>query len=419
MNTQVLRSKFIFPVSAPPIHDGAILIKDNRIHAVGTWQCIRKSFLYDQVFDIGNSALLPAAINAHTHLELTSLANAIPADTPFIDWILSLVKARKAQSTNELVASLEQGIDLVHSFVTAAVGDIATNESIVERLAQDNLAGIVYYELLGTDPQQAGTILEQAQQKLAQWQKHYQKTDFQFGLSLHSPYTTSPELLQQTAIWCKNNTIPLSIHVAESVDETEFLSKGSGEIPNKLYRAAGWPPQPFVIPKCTSIRYLDKLNVLDANPLLIHGVQATDEDLEILKRKQITVVHCPRSNTQLMNGRFRLAHFLEAGIKVCLGTDSLASCPSLSLWEEMQAAWNMHTQAGDNISPHLYLSCATLHGAYALDLADKYGSIEKGKRAMFGVAALDSFPKYGSRDTEKVLLNLMTGECQVGNLPIF
>lgn len=418
MNTQVLRAKFIFPVSAPPIHDGAILIKDNHIQAVGSWHNIRKSYLYDQVYDIGNSALLPAAINAHTHLELTSLANAIPANTPFIDWILSLVKARKAQSTNELVASLEQGIDMVHSFVTAAVGDIATNESIVERLAQDHLAGIVYYELLGTEPQQAGTILEQAQQKLAQWQKHYQKTDFQFGLSLHSPYTTSPELLQQTANWCKKNSTPLSIHVAESVDETEFLFNGSGEIPNKLYRAAGWPQQPFPIPKCSSIRYLNKLNVLDARPLLIHGVQATDEDLDILKRKEITVVHCPRSNTQLMNGRFRLAHFMEAGIKVCLGTDSLASCPSLSLWEEMQAAWNIHTQAGDNISPHMYLTCATLHGACALDLADKYGSLEKGKRALFGVAALDSYPEYGSCDMEKVLENLMTGECQVGNLSL-
>jgi len=413
----VIRAKYIFPVSAPPIYDGAVLIKDRYIRAVDTWEHIRKSYLCDEIHDIGNGILMPAAVNTHTHLELTCLADAIPANTPFIDWILSLVKARNALSVPEMVASLEEGVHQIQAYATAAAGDIATGEAIVEQLAQTSLAGIVYYELLSLDPNKADTILEQAKQKRAYWQQRYSRADFQFGLSLHSPYTASAELLHKTANWCKKNHVPLSIHTAESLDESEFLLQGDGEIPNKLYRAAGWEQLPFPIPKCSPIDYLNQLGVLDAKPLLIHVVHTDEDDLGILKRKNIAVAHCPRSNLQLMNGRFRLAEFLKAGIKVSFGTDSLASCPSLSIWEEMQKAWEIHTHAGDNIAPELYLACATLNGAEALALAHKYGSIEPGKIALFGVASLDNFPKYSSGDMDKVLMNLMTGECQIGNLP--
>lgn len=418
MATWVLRAKYIFPVTAPPIFDGAVLIKDQHILAVDTWQHIRTTYLYDEIYDIENGALLPAALNTHTHLELTTLADAVPLNTPFIDWILSLVKARKALSAQEMVASLEAGVAMLRTNATVAVGDIATGDHLVERLAQTDLAGIVYYELLGLDPQQANIILEQAQHKIAYWQNNYQKADFHFGLSLHSPYTASAELLQKTALWCKQNHIPLSIHTAESMAESEFLLDGRGEVLNKLYPAAGWDKLPFIIPKCTPVDYLNQLNVLDAKPLLIHMVQATPDDLDILKRKKITVAHCPRSNLHLMNGRFRLADFLNAGIKVSLGTDSLASCPTLSIWEEMQAAWEIHTQAGDTISPHQYLACATLNGAEALALSNLYGSIEPGKKAHFGVASLDEHASYGRSDRDKVLMNLMTGQCQIGTLPV-
>jgi cytosine/adenosine deaminase-related metal-dependent hydrolase len=417
-NRKVLRAKFIFPVSTPPIRDGAIIVRDNRIEAVGTWQDIRKSFTYSKFFDLGDSVILPAAINAHTHLELTSLGNTISENTPFVDWILSLVKARKALSQEDFVSSAEQGINMVKSFVTAAVGDIATIDSSVEKLAQDSLSGIVYYELLGVDPEKAPIILKNAQQKLSLWRKCFKGTNIRFGLSLHTPFTTSPELLSSTARWCQSNKIPLSIHIAESRDETQFLFDGSGAIPDKLYQMAGWPRQPFTIPGCSPITYLDKLKVLDAQPLLIHGVQATTDDIKILRRKNIAVVHCPRSNTQLMNGRFRLAEFLASGIKVCLGTDSLASCPSLSIWEEMQAAWDMHNKVGENISPQNYLACATLHGAQALAVDKNYGSIEIGKTALFGLASLENCSAYESNDSDRILTLLMTGASQIANLPV-
>ncbi|HAT8179713.1 TPA: amidohydrolase family protein [Legionella pneumophila] len=415
---KVLRAKFIFPVSAPSIRNGAIIVRDNRIEAVGAWQDIRKSITYSEIFDLGDSVILPAAINAHTHLELTSLGHTIPENTPFVDWILSLVKARKTLSPKDLVVSAEQGINMVKSFVTAAVGDIATIDSIVEKLAQDTLSGVVYYELLGIDPEKAPSILKNAQQKLTLWQKCFKDTKLRFGLSLHTPFTTSPELLRSTARWCQSNNVPLSIHVAESLDETQFLFDGSGAIPDKLYQMAGWPRQPFTIPGCSPITYLHKLKVLDARPLLIHGVQATMDDIKLLQRKHIAVVHCPRSNMRLMNGRFRLAEFLESGIKVCLGTDSLASCPSLSIWEEMQAAWDMHNKVGENISPQNYLACATLHGAQALSVDKMYGSIEVGKAALFGVASLENCSHYESNDSDQILTLLMTGASQIANLPV-
>lgn len=167
------------------------------------------------------------------------------------------------------------------------------------------------------------------------------------------------------------------MHVAESVDEIKFLQgKASGF--DRLYEKAGWDRT--WAPRVDSpFSYLEQLGLLGPRFLAVHAVQASESDLQILKKAKVAVAHCPRSNKETGAGRMRLAKFLDAGITVGLGTDSLASSPSLSMWDEMRYALRIHKR--DGVTARDVFELATLGGAKALGWEREIGTLEPGKRA--------------------------------------
>jgi 5-methylthioadenosine/S-adenosylhomocysteine deaminase len=166
------------------------------------------------------------------------------------------------------------------------------------------------------------------------------------------------------------------MHVAESPEEVEFLATGEGAIPRRLYPAVGCRVPPPRRRGRSPIEYLDGLGALAWRPLLIHAVHVDGTDLRRMAGGRVSVAHCPRSNARLSGGVAPVRDFLKHGIPVGLGTDSLASIPSLDLWDEMRAAAH-----GGRLAPGEVLEMATLGGALALGLADRVGSLEVGKRA--------------------------------------
>jgi 5-methylthioadenosine/S-adenosylhomocysteine deaminase len=113
--------------------------------------------------------------------------------------------------------------------------------------------------------------------------------------------------------------------------------------------------------------------------IAVHGVQTTDEDIDIIMKSGVSIAHCPRSNRELKVGKMPLRKFLDAGIPVGLGTDSLASSPSLNLWDEMRFAYQVHRRSG--ITPEHIIHLATFGGAKALGIDHEIGSLEPGKKA--------------------------------------
>jgi 5-methylthioadenosine/S-adenosylhomocysteine deaminase len=203
--------------------------------------------------------------------------------------------------------------------------------------------------------------------------------------------------------------MPLCIHAAESPAETAWLRDGSGEIAEVLYAAAGWPVDAHRAPGCSPIAYLGQLGVLHARPLLVHGVQVDRDDLQLLARSDAAVAHCPRSNARLGCGRLPYAAYRSADVRLALGTDSRASAPSLSLWEEMAAAYATHCAAGEELDPHDLLRLATLGGAEALGIADELGSLDAGKHARLARASLAPLDEHERTDARLVLLALAQG----------
>lgn len=167
------------------------------------------------------------------------------------------------------------------------------------------------------------------------------------------------------------------MHVAESKDELKILQGRKSEF-EKLYNAVNWDLS-WAPNAHSSIEYLNQIGILGPRLLTVHAVQINDEDIALLKQKQVPIAHCPRSNKEMHIGRMQLYKFLNHGITVGLGTDSLASSPSLNMWDEMRAAFHIHKK--DGITAEDIVGLATTGGAKALGLDTEIGTIVQGKKA--------------------------------------
>lgn len=415
---KLISARYVFPVSAEPITDGAVAIEDERILAVGPASALAGRYPSSQRRDLGAAILLPAAINAHTHLELTALEGVIPEGLDMAAWILALLRTRSTLDMPALRAAAEDGVRRSLAAGVAAVGEICTAGQSVRPIIESGLRGVVYYELLNGDPAQADETLARGQAQIARWREEYPGARVRFGLSLHAPYTVSRPLFERTAAWSRAEGVPLSIHAAESPAETQWLLDRTGPIRDTLYAGIGRPADLEAAPGLSPVRYLSAVGALSHDTLLAHGVQVDAADLALVAHSGAAVAHCPRSNTRLLNGRLPWAAYRAADVRLALGTDSLASSPSLSIWDEAAYALALHAQAGEGPTPTELLRLATLDGADALGIAHDLGSLEAGKLARLAWAPLierngPSHAQYAQYETpEQALSALISGALQ-------
>jgi aminodeoxyfutalosine deaminase len=414
----LISARFVYAVTSAPIEHGAVLVEGERILAVGPLDALAGRHPDAWRADLGEALLLPAAINAHTHLELTGLHGVIPEGLEMAAWILALLHGRGGLSDAAMRASAEEGVQRTLASGVAAVGEICSAGQSVGPVVESGLYGVVYYELLNGDPAQAEATLARGQSQLARWEAEYPGARVRFGLSLHAPYSVSRPLFERTATWCRAEGVPLCIHAAESPAETQWLRDRTGPMRDTLYAGIGRPADLEAAPGVSPIQYLRDVNALGAGTLLAHGVQVDGDDLALLSRTQTAVVHCPRSNARLLNGRLPWAAYRAAGVRLALGTDSLASSPSLSVWEEAAYAMSLHATAGEPPTTDDILRLATLDGARALGVSDELGSLEAGKRAALAWAPLAGMSDESSASAGSALAALMAGDIQARALVI-
>ncbi len=412
----LLTARYVYPVTSEPIVDGAALVSGERIVAVGPATHLAATHPDARLVTLGEAALVPAAVNAHTHLELTALEDAIPPNLDMASWILALLRARGALDDAALRASAADGVRRSLAAGVAAVGEICTAGQSIGPIVESGLRGIVYYELLSGDPTRADETLARGQAQLARWREEYPNAKVRFGISLHATYTVSAPLFEKASAWAQAEGIPLSIHAAETPAETQWLHDRTGPIRDTLYATLGIPPDQEPAARRSPMRYLSDLGALGPQTLLAHGVQVDADDLALLAATGSAVAHCPHSNTRLLNGRLPLAAYRAAGVRLALGTDSLASAPSLSLWGEAAYAADLHAGAGEPLTPTEALRLATLGGADALDIADDLGSLEPGKLALFAYAALDQLRPADRATPATALAAVMAGRATLGAL---
>ncbi|MGO8675710.1 MAG: amidohydrolase family protein [Limisphaerales bacterium] len=367
----ILRARVVLPLRQAPIADGAVLVRRNRIAAVGRWRDL--STLDHSVIDLGETALLPGLVNAHCHLDYTDMAGLFLPPRVFTDWLKLMNAAKAGWTTTDYSESWRHGARMLVRTGTTTVGDIEAVPDLLPALWQTTpLRVLSFLEMIGIGRRPVPAVLRETMARIAS----LKDGSWRPGLSPHAPYTTLPSLLRLSAAAARRRRCRIAIHVAESEPEFEMFTRRRGEMFDWLRRSER------DMSDCghgSPVEHLQRCGMLSPNLLAVHANYLGPADAGLLGRARVSVAHCPRSHLYFRHKPFPLRALRRAQVNICLGTDSLASvckkprqAVELDMFEEMRALAEK-----DAPRPLEILRMATLNGARALGLEGRVGEISR------------------------------------------
>jgi cytosine/adenosine deaminase-related metal-dependent hydrolase len=377
-------ARWIVPVTAPPIAGGTVAVDGERIAYVGS----RDGAPAGEDADLGNVLLLPGLVNAHCHLELTAMRGFLE-ELDFGDWILRLATAKRAVLTSleMLRDSARLGIAEGLRAGVTTYGDTCHSGAVVDALRDCGVRGIMYQEVFGPDPAQCDTSMGELREQVAA-ARTLETPLVRVGISPHAPYTVSDALYRAATRYALDEQLPMALHIAEAEVESLLVEQGRGRFADGL-RARGLA----VGPRGRSpIALLEGLGVLDARPLLIHCIRLADGDIDRIARSGSAVAHCPTANAKLGHGIAPVRELLDAGIRIGIGSDSVASNNRMDLLEDARLAalfQSARLARHDALPTADALRLVTVGGADVLGLADRVGSLDVGKDADLAAFSLE------------------------------
>jgi aminodeoxyfutalosine deaminase len=311
--------------------------------------------------DHGPGVIMPGLVNAHTHLSLSALFGKIEMDEGFVTWVRKLVELRRNLPPDAATAAMGAAVNRLRQTGVALVGEFGPHIPVAPALAAAGISGTIWLEFLGNEqdlpplPPPVGEVA--------------------FSYAGHAPHTASPSLLRHIKEIDRRLGRPFALHLAESKEEMEFLATGKGEWADFLQEMGRncsawgcWGRRP--------VELAAQLGLLDKDTLAVHCLLVRPEEVRLLTRSGSRLCLCPRSNWSLHGRLPDIPAFLEAGLSPALGTDSLASTESLSVFDEMRFVAGHYPM----LSPDAILAMATVNGARALGRPD-LGAISPGQTA--------------------------------------
>jgi 5-methylthioadenosine/S-adenosylhomocysteine deaminase len=378
-------ARWVVPITSPPIALGTVAVDGERIAYVGP----RIGAPPGEDLDLGNVLLLPGLVNAHCHLELTAMRGFLE-QLDFGDWILRLATAKRAvlTSLDMLRDAARLGIAEGLRAGVTTYGDTCHSGAVVDALRDCGVRGIMFQEVFGPDPAQCETSMAELRDQVAA-ARTLETPLVRVGVSPHAPYTVSDELYEAATRFALDERLPMALHIAEAEVERLLVEQGRGRFADGL-RARGIAVHPRA---GSPVALLGRLGVLEARPLLIHCVRLAAGDVERIAGSGAAVAHCPTANAKLGHGVAPIRELLDAGVRVGLGSDSVASNNRMDLLEDARLAalfQNARLARHDALTTVEALRLATLGGAMALDLDDRVGSLDVGKDADLAAFSLAS-----------------------------
>jgi cytosine/adenosine deaminase-related metal-dependent hydrolase len=371
--TRTLTARWVLPAAGPPLEGGLVTLRDDKIEAVDP----HGSRTADD--DLGNVAIIPSLVNPHTHLDLSGARGLIPPTDPdhFTDWLKGVIAYRKTRTPEQVQEDIRAGLAECMKFGTTLIGDIANGGASWRTLAEISCRAVVFFELIGLSDSKVTAEID----RFMEWRESIgpQSQTGRRGISPHAPYSVQFGLLTSSALlgW------PVSIHLAEPVFEMDLLENKAGPLVTFLDELGVWNPDAQFVDWTTIIRMSSE----ESNPfrgaanytplqrvLLIHANYLPPNTPFGSNQ---AVVYCPRTHAAFGHPPHPFREFLASGVRVCLGTDSLASNPDLDILAEARF---VHAKYPDFPGEQL-LKMVTLAGAEALGWADECGSLEQGKSA--------------------------------------
>lgn len=356
------------------IDDGAIAIKDGKIVNVGKTADMRGRTAR-QTINAAGKVIIPGLINTHTHVPM-SLFRGIADDLDLQDWLTKFIFPAEARNVDEAFvrAGTRLGLaEMIRGGTTTYCDMYYFEDAIADETKKAGMRGVLGETVLdfpAPDNKTWEAALAYTERFIKKWQND---PLIVAAVAPHAPYTVSQEHLLQARDLSNRTKSPLVIHLAEANTETEFIrQKHQGQRP---------------------IEFVEKIGFFNDRTIAAHVIQANDAELDLLKKHDVGIAHCPQSNMKLAAGTAPVPSMLRKGLRVGLGTDGAASNHDVSMWEEIDTAAKLHKLiSGDpKILPaHEAFAMATIGGARALHMDDLIGSIESGKRADIVIVDMDS-----------------------------
>ncbi|MDQ3285270.1 MAG: amidohydrolase family protein [Actinomycetota bacterium] len=368
----IFAASLVLPGSAPPIRDGALLVRDGCIAVVGSVREIERENSDVEIRYFPRHTIIPGAVNTHAHLGFRR--GDAPEGGSFSRWVNELVSRLPEKESwtpqaarNSAREALEAG--------TTFLCDSSPYGECLPQLAGSGMAGIVFAEFfpfMFDSPEEAVNSIESTALSL----RDGLPLRVSVETSVHAPYTVDPESSRLAARKARERGERLAIHLSESPEEYEFVLRGTGGLERVFGEPVGWGGVGV-----SPVRYAESVELLGPGTIAAHLASGvSEEDIAILARTGVAATLCPRSNEYLGCGVSPLPEMLGRGIRVGMGTDGLWSSPSMNLFEETLFAVNLYGLDGE-----MGLKLATLYGARALGIADETGSLETGKWADFAL----------------------------------
>jgi cytosine/adenosine deaminase-related metal-dependent hydrolase len=375
-----LTARWVFPVDGPPLPGGTVTVQGDRITAVDPAGRRRADL------DLGNAAVLPGLVNCHTHLDLSGLRGRCPPSPNFIAWLRTVIRHRRAATAAQVEGDIRAGLAESLGHGVTLLADISAQGGSWTVLSAAPVRALVLYELLGLPEARASQSLAEARDWLA---VHPATDHCRPGLSPHAPYSVRASLFREVA--GLRPPCPVAIHLAETREELDLLTRHTGPFVPFLTELGVWDPKGLIDDADTLLR----LPWPKAPLLLAHGNYL---DPAAPFPPSATVVYCPRTHAAFGHSPHPFRELLRRGVHVALGTDSLASNPDLSVLAEARF---LH-QTVPEVPGSLLLHLATLAGALALGWADQAGSLTPGKSADLVVVQL---PQAEAADPHDLVLS--------------
>ena len=325
----------------------------------------------DKVINGEGKAIEPAFYNCHTHVSMTIL-KGLGDDKELHDWLIHDIWPREEKMLPEDIyhASKFAILEMIKGGTVFCNDMYQYGEETMKAIDEMGIRGVVSKPEIDIPTQ---SLLEKKKKKVLDFvnYKNINENRIIKGMSAHSVYTVSEEFLKFYADVAKKNNMPLHIHACETKVEVDQCLNNH---------------------KCTPIEYLEKCGLLTDKTILAHCVHLSDKDIEIIKKHNTKIAHCPVSNFKLKSGLMAFQKLHDSGILVTLGTDGSASNNSLGMLEEMKVcALNAKTQANSSVAGNVYdiYKTATENGAKAFGI--DAGVIQEGKLADFVLYDLNHY----------------------------
>ncbi|HEV8618757.1 MAG TPA: amidohydrolase family protein [Candidatus Udaeobacter sp.] len=388
----IIRARIVVTMDGSTIENGAVAISENQIIGVGKFPEVSARHPGRNTVDLGEKALLPGLINAHCHLDYTCLRGKIPPRKSFADWIRAINAEKAKLSPGDYLASINEGFAEAKRFGTTTIANLEAFPELISQI-QAPIRTWWFAELIDIrSPERANEIVDLAIESLGR----ARPPGAPGGLAPHALFTASKDLYWRCEEVARRKKILLTTHLAESREEMEMFRHGSGplyefmkEIGRDVSDCGDQTPLgrflETVRDSSTTLRSAwndKKANGHGQEWIVAHLNELAESDFKLLKEltNKFHVVHSPRSHDYFGHSRFPFKKLRGLGFNICLGTDSLASNESLSLFAEMRA----FQRSEPAISPDKVLEMVTANAGLALDQSrhgGKLGRIRSGFQA--------------------------------------